>query len=74
MGAIYAAFRYGSGDVPQPAALAKHATLPLDGKCSIDLPGEPLAEDVPADVFSLRLPVAMGGKRLRRGRQRFRAR
>lgn len=54
MGLVYGAFRYGNPDIP---ASAWKKFTPPDGRCSVDLPGDPEEEDIPARGQSL------GGKR-----------
>ena len=55
MGLIYGAFRYGNGDIPDSSW---KKFKPPDGKCEVSLPGEPEAEEIPAEGFAV-----LGGKR-----------
>jgi hypothetical protein len=50
MGLVYGIFRYGTPDIPD-SAWKKFA--PPEGKCSIEFPGEPEAEDIPAEGFAV---------------------
>jgi len=55
MALTYGAFRYGSGEIPSRAWTK---FTPPDGKCSVDLPGEPEVEEIPAGRGGM-----LGGKR-----------
>jgi hypothetical protein len=57
IGLIYGFFRYGNADIPQGAW---HAFRPPEGRCAIDLPGEPDEEDVPPEGYAV-----LGGKRFK---------
>jgi hypothetical protein len=55
MGAIYKAFHYGDGDIPDRAF---KTSAPPEGNCTIRLPGDPVVEDIPAEGVA-----ELGGKR-----------
>lgn len=55
MGLIYGAFRYGHPDIPDSAW---ETFTPPGGRCTIEMPGEPESEDVPAEGYAV-----LGGKR-----------
>jgi hypothetical protein len=57
MALIYWGFRYRSHDIPL-SAWSWQTFKPPEGKCTIDFPGEPEAEDIPAGRFGI-----LGGKR-----------
>jgi hypothetical protein len=50
MGAIYGAFRYGNGDV---SASDFQTFTPPGGNCTVQMPGEPVAEDVPVEGYAV---------------------
>src|SRR5947209_19731724 len=53
--AVVAYFRYGSGQVPEGAW---REFCPPDGRCCVQMPGEPEAADVPAEAYA-----GVGGRR-----------
>jgi hypothetical protein len=50
MGAIYGAFRYGNGDV---SVSDLQTFSPPGGNCTVQMPGEPVAEDVPVEGYAV---------------------